>query len=90
MLSSVLSSPRAVQVNIAIVRTFVRLRHILASHQEIAAKLDTLEWRQNEQGQQIRALFDTIEQLMQAPAKEPERRRIGFQVSKTTLTAAIS
>jgi hypothetical protein len=44
----------------------------------------------NEQGQQIRAVFDTIEQLMQAPAKEPERRRIGFQVSKTTLAAAIS
>jgi hypothetical protein len=82
MLSSVLHSPRAIQVNIAIVRTFVRLRQLLAAHEEIAAKLENLEWRQNEQGQQIRAVFETIEQLMKEPVTEPERRRIGFPLSR--------
>jgi hypothetical protein len=76
MLSSVLRSPRAIQVNIAIVRTFVRLRHLLAAaHEEIAAKLDSLEWRQHEQGQQIRAVFDTIEQFMQTPEKEVRQKK---------------
>jgi phage regulator Rha-like protein len=88
MLSSVLRSPRAIQVNIAIVRTFVRLRRLLAAHEEIAEKLETLEWRQNEQGQQIRAVFETIEQLMKPTEKETERRRIGFPVSRAGQAAA--
>lgn len=76
MLSSVLTSDRAVEVNIAIMRTFVRLRQLLATHEELARRLDQLEWRQNEQGQQIQTVFEAIQHLIEAPA-EP-KRRIGF------------
>jgi len=62
ILSSVLRSPRAIQVNIAIVRTLVQLRQLLAAHEEIAEKLETLEWRRNEQRQQIRAVLETSKQ----------------------------
>jgi len=49
MLSCVLTSARAVQVNAAIMRTFVRLRQLLATHEELARRLEQLEWRQHEQ-----------------------------------------
>jgi len=81
MLSSVLRSRRAIEVNIAIMRTFVRLRQLLSTHEELARRLEQLEWRQNEQGQQIRAVFETIEHLIEAPAEETVRRRIGFPTS---------
>ena len=73
MLSSVLHSPRAVQVNIAIMRAFVKLREILATHRELARRLDELEGRYDKQ---FRAVFDAIRELMTPPAKP--RRRIGF------------
>ena len=73
MLSSVLHSPRAVQVNIAIMRAFVKLREILATHRELARRLDELEGRYDEQ---FRAVFDAIRELMTPPPKP--RRRIGF------------
>ncbi len=82
MLSSVLSSQRAIEVNIAIMRTFVRLRQLLATHEDLARRLDQLEWRQNEQGQQIQTVFETIQHLIEAPADEP-KRRIGFPASRT-------
>ena len=78
MLSSVLSSKRAIEVNIAIMRTFVRLRHLLATHEELARRLEQLEWRQSEQGHQIEAVFGTIQQLIEAPAGEEPRRQFGF------------
>jgi hypothetical protein len=79
MLSGVLTSVRAVEVNVAIMRTFVRLRQILATHEELARRLDQLEWRQNEQGQKIEAVFETIQQLIEAPpVEETAKRRIGF------------
>lgn len=81
MLSSVLTSERAVEVNIAVMRTFVRLRQLLATHEELARRLEQLEWRQNEQGQQIQAVFETIQQLIEAPEDEEPRRRIGFPTS---------
>jgi len=90
MLSSVLRSPRAIQVSIAIVRTFVRFRQLLAAHEEIASKLEDLEWRQNEQGRQIRVVFETIEKLMKQPAKETERKRIGFPLSRASGAAGPS
>ena len=83
MLSSVLRSRRAIEVNIAIIRTFVRLRQLLATHEELARRLEQLEWRQNEQGQQIQAVFETIQHLIEAPAEETEKRRIGFPISDT-------
>ncbi len=73
MLSTVLRSPRAIQVNIEIMRAFVRLRRILASHAELASKLDALEKKYNAQ---FKVVFDAIRELM-APAP-PNRRQIGF------------
>jgi hypothetical protein len=73
MLSSVLRSTRAVQVNIEIMRAFVRLRRMLASHAELAGKLDELEKKYDAQ---FRVVFDAIRELMKPP--EPETRRIGF------------
>ncbi len=75
MLSSVLKSRRAVQVNIEIMRTFVRLRRILASHAELARKLDSLDKKYDAQ---FKVVFDAIRQLMTPP--EPKRRPIGFRV----------
>ena len=74
MLSSVLHSQRAIQVNIEIMRAFIRLRQILASHAELARKLDELEKKYDAQFQEV---FEAIRQLMTPPA--PKRRPIGFQ-----------
>jgi hypothetical protein len=74
MLSSVLNSPRAVQVNVQIMRTFVRLRRMLASNEDLARKLAALEKKYDIQ---FKAVFDAIRQLM-APQQPPKRRRIGF------------
>jgi phage regulator Rha-like protein len=73
MLSGVLNSPRAIQVNIAIMRAFVRMRQILVSHEELARKVDVLEKKYDAQ---FRVVFDAIRALMEPP-KQP-RRRIGF------------
>jgi hypothetical protein len=77
MLSSVLNSERAVQVNIEIMRTFVRLRRMLASHAELARKLDTLEKKYDTQ---FKVVFDAIRQLMKTP--ESKKRPIGFLVEE--------
>ena len=72
MLSSVLRSPRAVAVNIEIMRAFVRLRRMLATHADLAHKLDTLERKYDAQ---FKVVFDAIRQLMAPPpAKRPELR----------------
>jgi len=73
MLSSVLNSERAVQVNIAIMRAFVKLRRILGTHKELARKLEDLERKYDAQ---FRVVFDAIRQLMKPP--ELPKRRIGF------------
>lgn len=75
MLSSVLHSPRAVQVNIEIMRTFVRLRRMLASHAELADKLAQMEQKYDAQ---FRVVFDAIRQLMQPLPSNGEG--IGFKV----------
>jgi hypothetical protein len=74
MLSSVLRSPRAIQVNIEIMRAFVRLRRILSEHKELSRRLDELE---NRYDQQFRSVFEAIRQLM-APPNSPARNAIGF------------
>jgi hypothetical protein len=73
MLSSVLRSRRAVRVNIEIMRAFVRLRQMLASHADLARRLDELEQKYDAQ---FRVVFDAIRELMAPP--EPPRKRIGF------------
>jgi hypothetical protein len=75
MLSSVLRSQRAVQVNIAIMRTFVRLRELLLSNRDLAVKLDALEQKYDAQ---FRIVFDAIRELMTPPDPSP-KRQIGFR-----------
>lgn len=75
MLSSVLRSQRAVDVNVEIMRTFVRLRRMLASNAELSRKLAALETKYDHQFQ---AVFDAIRQLMQPPRQMPTDGRIGF------------
>lgn len=76
MLSSVLRSKKAVRVNIAIMRAFVKLRQILSTHKELAHKLAELEKKIEKHDQAIKDIFQAIHQLM-APPEEP-KRRIGF------------
>lgn len=78
MLSSVLNSPRAIRVNIEIMRAFVRLRQILASHRELTGKLDELEQRLDGHDEQIASIFEAIRELMAPPAAS--RKKFGFQV----------
>ena len=73
MLSSVLRSPRAVGVNIEIMRAFVRLRQLLHENAELARKLDALEAKYD---QQFRVVFDAIRELMEPPGTA--KKRIGF------------
>jgi hypothetical protein len=75
MLSGVLRSPRAVQVNVEIMRAFVRLRRILASHAELAGKLKNLERKYD---RQFKVVFDAIRKIMN-PDVPPKSRQIGFR-----------
>jgi len=77
MLSSVLNSERAIKVNIEIMRAFVRLRRILASHADLARKLEALEKKYDAQ---FKVVFDAIRQLMRPP--ESKKRPIGFLVEE--------
>jgi len=77
MLSSVLNSKRAIQVNIAIIRTFVRLKQMLSTHKDLAQKLSELERRMEKHDEHIKTIFQAIRQLM-SPQPEPPKRKIGF------------
>jgi phage regulator Rha-like protein len=74
MLSSVLKSPRAVKVNIAIMRAFVRLREILATNRQLAARVEEMERRYDSQ---FRVIFEVIQKLM-APPEDSFRGEMGF------------
>jgi hypothetical protein len=76
MLSSVLKSARAVQVNIAIMRAFVQLREMLSSHKDLARKLEAMERKYDSQ---FKVVFDAIRELMKPP-ETPPKRKIGFVV----------
>ena len=78
MLSSVLNSKRAIQVNIEIMRAFLRLREIVATHKDLARKLELLEKKYDHQ---FRVVFEAIRQLM-APPEPQQKRRIGFGVEE--------
>ena len=77
MLSSVLRSKRAIQVNIEIMRAFVRLRRMLASHVDLARKLEALEKKYDAQ---FKVVFEAIRQMM-APSAAPQKK-IGFQIKE--------
>jgi len=76
MLSSVLNSERAVQVNIAIMRAFVKFREILTTHRELAEKIEELEKKYRQHDGKINAVFNAIRELLQPPLSS--KRRIGF------------
>jgi hypothetical protein len=78
MLSTVLNSKRAIAVNIAIMRAFVRLRQILATHKDLAEKLQAME---NKYDKQFKVVFEIIRRLMEPPPGPP-RRPIGFLTGK--------
>jgi hypothetical protein len=80
MRSSVVNSDRAVDVNIEIMRTFVRLRQLLSAHKELSRKLTDLERKVGTHDGQIQAIFEAIRQLMTPP--EPTKRRIGLLVKE--------
>ncbi len=78
MLSSVLKSERAVQMNLLIVRVFVRLREVLATHKDLAHKMQELERRQRNHGQQLATVYTIVKRLMEQPRKR--KPTIGFKV----------
>jgi hypothetical protein len=80
MLSSVLKSQRAVQMNILIIRAFVKLRELLATHKDLAARVERLEATQGRHASVIGLLAEEIKQLKRLPPAPP-RRRIGFEPS---------
>jgi phage regulator Rha-like protein len=77
MLSSVLRSKRAIQVNISIMRAFVKLRQILSAHKELSQKLKELEQRMDGYDSKIQVIFEAIRKLMAPPEKH--KQRIGFR-----------
>jgi hypothetical protein len=77
MLSSVLNSSRAIEVNILIMRAFVRLRGMISSHKELLRKLEDMEKKYDEQFQVV---FEAIRQLMTPP--DPPRKKIGFEAKE--------
>ena len=78
-LSSVLRSKRAIAVNIAVMRAFVKLRIILSTNKELAQKLSQLEQKTEKHDKEIQAIFHAIRQLM-APAEEKPEDKFGFYV----------
>ena len=78
MLSSVVNSPRAIEVNIAIMRTFVKMRQLIMNNQELSQKLQSLEATLEEHGTAIETLFGTLDQLS-TEEKEQSRTLIGFK-----------
>jgi hypothetical protein len=80
MLSSVLNSARAIEVNISIMRAFVRLREVVSTHKKLEVKLSELERKMEKHDESIEAIFEAIRQLMTPPEKA--RRKIGFEVKE--------
>jgi hypothetical protein len=78
MLSSVLNSDRAIEVNIAIMRAFVSLRELLGTHKDLARKLENLERKLGQHDQKFQIAFEAIRQLMAPPPEPEKKRRFGF------------
>ena len=74
MLSSILNSKRAIQVNIQIMRTFTKIREMLATHKELRQKIGEIEKKYDHQ---LKVVFDAIRQLMSPP--EAKKRKVGFK-----------
>ena len=77
MLSSVLKSKKAIEVNIRIIRIFTKMREILSSHKEILLKLNQLERKVSKNDDDIQLIFEALKQLLHQ--SNPQRKRIGFK-----------
>jgi arsenate reductase-like glutaredoxin family protein len=82
MLSSVLNSERAIQMNIQIIRIFTKMKEMALTHSDILLKLESLEKQSSKHSQEIQAIFKALKQLVQTPKIEEERVRIGFKKDK--------
>ena len=80
MLSGVLNSDRAIQVNISIMRTFTKLRQMVSTHKELAEQLKKIESKVGKHDEDIKLIIDLIKRLHSEP--EPKRKRIGFHPVK--------
>lgn len=80
MLSSVLNSKRAVQVNIQIMRIFTKLRELVLSHKDLRRKIEALERKDKQHDKQIESVFEVLKQLLTPPEKP--KRQIGFRSGK--------
>ena len=88
MAANVLNSPTAVAASIEVVRAFVRLRQILASHEELARKLDELEKKLGDHDEKFGLVFEAIRQLMAPPAPAVKKKRIGFGATTEDVAVA--
>ena len=77
MLSSVLNSPRAIQVNVRIIRIFTRMRELVMTHKDILLKLEKLEHETSRNRTDLQKIFKTLKQMLR-PSAEP-RKRIGYK-----------
>ena len=80
MLSSVLNSKRAIGMNISIIRAFIKIREMLATNSDLAARMDKLEYGQKEQGNLISTVYSVVKQLIEKPVESTSK--IGFNVEK--------
>jgi len=81
MLSSVLNSDRAIQVNILIMRAFVKIKEILLTHKDLTRKIEVLESQYADHDYKIKIIFETIKKLLEPPLV-PEKPKIGFHPNK--------
>lgn len=79
MLSSILNSERAIQVNILIIRVFIKLRKIFSTHRELAHKVSAIERRLAEHNNYIGSIINIIKEFKKPPIEEKPKRRIGFR-----------
>lgn len=79
MLSSVLGSDRAVEINIQIMRAFVKLRELMTTHKDLARKIEELERQYGQHDRKITAILATIQKMLEPPASK--KRRIGFRLN---------
>jgi hypothetical protein len=89
-ISSILSSPRAVQMNILIIRAFIKLREMLATHKDLACKIEELEHQQKEHGRQLASVYSIVKRLIEIPPKpsKPIRFKMGTLTIKLMQTRA--
>jgi hypothetical protein len=80
MAANVLNSTQAVEMSVVVIRAFVRMRHMLATHKELTGRLSELERKIGTHDEQIQVNFDAIRELMAPPT--PKRRKIGFLVEE--------